>query len=133
MWPDVPETQVDLDALQRKVLGSRLYYGSLVSLDQKATLVAGGFFEEHMEPKQIYATLDALVKKETDANTRVYVIGRPMLLGDIATKSPRLGLIMLVTATWSAWWYQPWPLPMRRSWASASWASSRPTSIRWCW
>jgi predicted RND superfamily exporter protein len=98
MWPDVPQTQEGMDALQRTVLGSRRYYGSLVSLDQKATMVLGGFFEDNMQPKEIYKTLDALVKKESDANTSIYVIGRPMMLGDIATKSPRLGLIMLVTA-----------------------------------
>ena len=49
------------------------------------------------EPKVIYKTLDDLVKKESDENTVIQVIGRPMLLGDIATQSPRLGLIMLVT------------------------------------
>lgn len=98
MWPDVPQSQAGLNALQRTVLGSRRFYGSLVSLDQKATIVVGGFFEANMNPKLIYETLDALVKKESDANTNIYVIGRPMLLGDIATKSPRLGLIMLVTA-----------------------------------
>jgi uncharacterized protein len=98
MWPEVPKTQDEMDALQRTVLGSRRYYGSLVSLDQKATIVLGGFFEESMQPKTIYKTLDELVKKESDENTNIYVIGRPMLLGDIATKSPRLGLIMLVTA-----------------------------------
>jgi hypothetical protein len=99
MWPEVPQSQADMDSLQRTVLGSRRYYGSLVSLDQKATIVLGGFFEESMVPKDIYKTLDELVKKESDSNTSIYVIGRPMLLGDIATKSPRLGLIMLVTAT----------------------------------
>jgi uncharacterized protein len=99
MWPDVPRSQAGLKALQRTVLGSRRFYGSLVSLDQKATIVVGGFFEANMQPKLIYETLDALVKKESDESTNIYVIGRPMLLGDVASKSPRLGLIMLVTAT----------------------------------
>jgi predicted RND superfamily exporter protein len=97
MWPGVPETQSDMDALQRTVLSSRRIYGSLVSLDQKATIVVSGFFENAMQPKLIYETLDELIKKESDANTKISVLGRPMLLGDIATKSPQLGLIMLVT------------------------------------
>jgi predicted RND superfamily exporter protein len=97
MWPEVPQTQAGMDALQRTILGSRRYYGSLVSLDEKATIVAAGFFEDQMQPKAIYETLNNLVEKESDANTTINVIGRPMLLGDIASKSPRLALIMLAT------------------------------------
>lgn len=97
MWPEVPSTQAGLDALQHTILGSRRYYGSLVSLDQKATLIAAGFFEDKLQPKLIYQALDALVKKETDDNTVIHLIGRPVLLGDIAMQSPRLALIMLVT------------------------------------
>lgn len=97
MWPEVPSTQADLDALQRTILGSRRYYGALVSLDQKATIIAAGFFEDKLQPKVIYQALDELVKKESDANTVIHVIGRPVLLGDIAVQSPKLGVIMLVT------------------------------------
>ncbi len=97
MWPEVPTTQAGIDSLQRTILGSRRYYGSLVSLDQRATLIAAGFFESKLQPKLIYETLDALAKKETDANTVIHVIGRPMLLGDIAVQSPKLAVIMLVT------------------------------------
>jgi predicted RND superfamily exporter protein len=97
MWPGVPTDQAGLDALQRTVLGSRRIYGALVSLDEKATIVAGGFFEDAMQPKQIFKTLDEVIAKESDANTTIHVIGRPMFLGDIATQAPRLGLIMLVT------------------------------------
>jgi uncharacterized protein len=97
MWPEVPSSAEELGALQRTILGSRRYYGSLVSLDQKATIIAAGFFEDQMRPKVIYETLDEIVRRESTANIAINVIGRPMLLGDIASKSPRLGLIMLVT------------------------------------
>jgi predicted RND superfamily exporter protein len=97
MWPEVPSDQAGIDDLQRTILGSRRYYGSLVSLDQKATIIAAGFFENNLQPKAIYQAIDALVKKESDANTVINVIGRPILLGDIAVQSPRLGVIMLVT------------------------------------
>jgi predicted RND superfamily exporter protein len=97
MWPDVPQTPEDVEALQRTVLGSRRIYGSLVSLDQKAAIVAAGFFENKLEPKVIYAALDELVKKETDANHTLHLIGRPVMLGEILLQSPKLGIIMLVT------------------------------------
>lgn len=98
MWPDVPTTPQGIDDLQRTILGSRRYYGSLVSLDQKATIILAGFFESDLDPKRIYQTIDELVQKESDDNTVLHVIGRPMLLGDIATQSPQLLLIMVVTS-----------------------------------
>lgn len=98
MWPDVPESDRDVEALRRTILGSR-YYGSLVSRDQKATIVLAGFFEDDLQPQAIYETIDELVKKESDDNTSINVIGRPMMLGDIAVQSPKLGIIMVVTVT----------------------------------
>jgi uncharacterized protein len=97
MWPDVPQTAEDLAALQRTVLGSRRIYGSLVSLDQKAAIIAAGFFENKLEPKRIYAALDELVKTESDARHTLHLIGRPVMLGEILSQSPKLGLIMMVT------------------------------------
>ncbi|HEX5658930.1 MAG TPA: MMPL family transporter [Polyangiales bacterium] len=97
MWPFVPTEQSDIDALQQTVLGNRRLYGSLVSLDQKSALVVAGFFENKLDPKVVYAKLDELAKKETDANTAIHMIGRPVLLGEIFEQSPRLGLIMIVT------------------------------------
>jgi predicted RND superfamily exporter protein len=97
MWPNAPTTQQEIDKLQRTILGSRLYYGSIVSLDERATMVLGGFFEHQMQPETIYRTLDEVVKRESDANTSIHVIGRPMLLGDIAAQRPVLGKIMFIT------------------------------------
>jgi predicted RND superfamily exporter protein len=97
MWPDVPETPEQIEALKRTVLGSRRIYGSLVSLDQKASLVVAGFFENKLEPKKIYEALDEIVKKESDDNHTLHLIGRPVMLGEILKLSPQLGIIMLVT------------------------------------
>ncbi len=97
MWPEVPETQQQIDALRRTILGSRRIYGSLVSLDQKSALVLAGFFENKLEPKKIYQALDEIVKKESDQNHKLHLIGRPVMLGEILLLSPRLGIIMIVT------------------------------------
>jgi uncharacterized protein len=97
MWPDVPQTKEEVEAVRRTVLGSRRIYGSLVSLDQKAALVVAGFFENKLEPKKIYAALDEIVKKESDANHTLHLIGRPVMLGQILQQSPQLGIIMVVT------------------------------------
>jgi uncharacterized protein len=97
MWPEVPQTQQEIDALQRTILGSRRIYGSLVSLDQKSALILGGFFENKLEPRKIYQALDEIVKKESDANHKLHLIGRPVMLGEVLLHSPELGIIMLVT------------------------------------
>ena len=98
MWPDVPRPDAEIEDLAAHP-GQSSLYGSLVSLDKTATLVVAGFFEDNLNPKLIYERIDRIVEKESDDNTKIHVIGRPMLVGDIMTESPQLFLIM--ASRWS--------------------------------
>ncbi|MBZ0272343.1 MMPL family transporter [bacterium] len=49
MWPDVPETQEELDELRRKIYASGRYHGTLVSADDKALMIIAGFFEKGLQ------------------------------------------------------------------------------------
>lgn len=98
MWPELPTTDADITRVRENVLGNRRLYGTLVSLDEKAALIVAGFFEAQLKPDDIYRRITALVDRETDATTTVHAIGRPMLVGNIMTQAPRLGLIMGVTS-----------------------------------
>ena len=44
MWPKVPKTVEEIEDLRHRVYTNRRIYGTLVSLDDKATLGVGGFF-----------------------------------------------------------------------------------------
>jgi predicted RND superfamily exporter protein len=90
MWPDVPKTQAEIDDLKKRIYTNRRVFGSLVSIDSKAALIVGGFFEKQANPKDIYQRVEKIVNPERDANTSIEVIGRPIMLGFILENFPKL-------------------------------------------
>ena len=49
MWPDIPQSQEELDNLRQAVYTSSRIHGSLISLDDKAALIIAGFFDRGLE------------------------------------------------------------------------------------
>jgi predicted RND superfamily exporter protein len=98
MWPNVPQTPEEIAQVRDDILSNQLLYGTFVSLDEKAALVVAGFFEDRLDPKLLFNKLQELADKETDANTSLEVIGRPVLVGNILNESPRLALIIGITS-----------------------------------
>ncbi len=97
MWPALPQTPEEIEQVRAKILSNRLFYGSLVSLDEKGALIVAGFFEKKLDPKLLYEKINEISARESDENTKVSAIGRPMLVGGIVKQSPRLALIILIT------------------------------------
>jgi uncharacterized protein len=97
MWPSVPTTPAEIEKVRESILSNRLLYGSLVSIDEKAALIVAGFFENRLDPKSLYAKIHEIIGRESDANTSIQAIGRPILVGSVMQQSPQLGLIILVT------------------------------------
>ncbi len=97
MWPGVPETDEEIAQLRQRVYTNRRIYGSLVSLDSKATLIVGGFFEKKLKPLEVYRRIEEIVDKERDANTSIQVIGRPVLLGTIMAHYSQLIWLFALT------------------------------------
>ena len=98
MWPSVPTTPAEIEKVRESILSNRLLYGSLVSIDQKAALIVAGFFESRLDPKFVCTRRSTKSSsRESDANTSIQAIGRPMLVGSVVEQSPQLGLIILVT------------------------------------
>jgi predicted RND superfamily exporter protein len=97
MWPSVPQTAEEIAIVRDNVLSNPLLYGTFVSLDEKAALIVAGFFENRLEPKVLYDKIQQIIQKESDANTSVQAIGRPIMVGEVITQSPRLALIIVVT------------------------------------
>ncbi len=97
MWPDVPETAEACEELRQRVYKNRRIHGTLVSLDDKATLIVAGFFEKKLDPLDAYERIEAIVAKERDANTDIQVIGRPVLLGQIMSQYSQLIWLFALT------------------------------------
>lgn len=67
-------------------------FGSIVSRDLKGTVLIANFWDEK-DYRYIYKALKELVAAEEDANTRFYLAGRPILLGQI---EDQFGMITLL-------------------------------------
>ena len=98
MWPEVPSTAEEVAELQHRIHSNPNFHGTLVSKDDKAALIVAGFFDDKLEPRKIYQAVNRLIEQETDANTTIHSIGRPILLGQIMQQFPELGGIMLLTS-----------------------------------
>ncbi len=97
MWPDVPQDEEGLAKLAESVYTSPRYFGSLVSHDSKAALIVAGFFEDKFKPEEVYRKIESLVTLEEDKNTRIYTIGRPVMLGWILKNYPQIYKLFLLT------------------------------------
>lgn len=83
MWPEVPQTEVELERLRLNVYGNPMAYPGLVSFDSKNALVMVDFFEEHIDYATCFKELRELRKKTEDENHIVAIAGEPMHLGYI--------------------------------------------------
>jgi len=97
MWPNVPKTKQEIETLRRRVYTNRRIHGSLVSLDDKATLIVAGFFEKKLNPRRAYEEIEKIVAAERDGNTSIEVIGRPILLGTIMSHYSQLIWLFALT------------------------------------
>lgn len=97
MWPDIPETDEEIDALRRLVHASPQIHGSLVSMDDKAALILAGFFEADLDVREVYARLNQLKADLEDDTTRVRMFGRPILLGHVLDNYSQLVWLFIAT------------------------------------
>jgi predicted RND superfamily exporter protein len=97
MWPEIPQTEEEIEALKQVVYSTPRIFGTLVSLDSKAALVVAGFLDRELEPPKLYAEIKKIVAAEEDENTKLYVIGRPVMLGFIMEQYPQLLYLFIAT------------------------------------
>jgi len=83
MWPDVPQTDEELNRLRLKVYSNSLAYPGLVSLDSKNALIMVDFFEEKIDYATCFKEFKELRKKTEDENHIIAIAGEPMHLGYI--------------------------------------------------
>ncbi len=97
MWPEVPQTEEEMEKLREAVYSNDAYYGSYVSFDSQKCLIFADFFEERLDYSSIKSELDRLRSETEDENTTVSIVGHPMHLGVVAHHIDTMNLIMLGT------------------------------------
>ncbi len=107
-YPRVPENKDDLRFLRQKIRSSE-YQGVFVSDDDKATQIVAGFWEEGLNEQTfpvMWQKIQDIVARESDANTKIYVTGPPILYAYFIEASPKMvaalaaSLAMIVLILW---------------------------------
>lgn len=91
MWPEVPDTTKKMDKFRTAV---RIQYqGFLVSDDEKSAVIIADF-KDDIDYKNILTFFEKLRVSEEDDTTKIYIAGRPVLLGIIYRALDNIVLIL---------------------------------------
>lgn len=129
MWPEVPQTEAELQALKEKILRNPLVYGPYVSPDLKATLITVDFFERQLDYETVFSEIRELIATFNKEGIRIRVVGNPLLYGwvdhylpetiNLVASSLLLVVVLLfaLTRTWRGT-----TMPLISGFVSAIWA-----------
>src|SRR5271170_4608511 len=81
MYPNLPKNDAELATLKRMVQVHKAALTSLVSRDNRTTIVFATFNEQVLDYRALFDAVRALVSRETDADHEIYVGGEPMVRG----------------------------------------------------
>lgn len=99
-YPRLPQDKEDLAFMKQKVYTTEGVRGFFVSPDDKATLIVAGFWEEYFDLIGMWSKLQEIIKREEDANTKIYVTGFPILYAYfLQMKTPMLYVMIASIAT----------------------------------
>jgi uncharacterized protein len=93
--PQSPEALVHIKNAVYTNLGIR---GIYVSPDDKIALIRAGFWDGMAEPRAVFARLQALVERESDANTDIAFTGNLILAAWLIEAAPRFLLLLVISA-----------------------------------
>ena len=127
--PRLPQTTEELELLRQKVHSTEGVRGFFVSPDDKATLIVAGFWEEYTELSAAWSKIQEIMRRETDANTEIYVTGYPVLYAYVLQLLPQLqwvlvgSVVALIVILWMQFrtWQGVW-IPIASGALSAVWA-----------
>jgi len=95
---EVPRSDEELAALRRRVEGNRNFNGVFVSRDGRAAMIVADFAPD-VDPRAAGTAALALRDRHRDADTQVYVSGRPVVAVSIWFPAARVAVVaMLVLA-----------------------------------
>ncbi|MBV8774567.1 MAG: MMPL family transporter, partial [Deltaproteobacteria bacterium] len=96
MFPNVPKTKEDIDALRKNVMANRANISQYISADNKSALVSASFNERGLDYRQLFYQVRDIVKNFEDANNEVFVSGEPMVRGYGYYYTPVLIILFVV-------------------------------------
>ena len=97
MFPEIPKTQEEIEALKWSVYGNDMVYGPLVSYDTKKALISADFFDDEVEYSLVFNKFQELRGEIEDENTILSIAGTPMHYGFIWYHSRDVVRILAIT------------------------------------
>lgn len=80
MFPNIPQSQQELELLKEHIFSNPSYDGVLVSHDGTAALILTEM-KENISYSRIFSLLRGVIEKYSDEETSIHVVGFPMLMG----------------------------------------------------
>ncbi len=99
MWPELPETQADIDYMKEAILRSPLVYGPFVSKDLTATLITVDFFDNLLDFNLAYEQAYDLVEQLDDETVNISLVGNPILYGWVDHYLPETMKLISIAAS----------------------------------
>ena len=100
MFPDIPQTQQEMEDLKKKIYSEGRYYGPYVSWDSKKTLINVDFFEEELGEIGYDAVFQEFIKLQgemEDGNHIINIVGEPVHLGYIRALNRQVISVLTLT------------------------------------
>jgi uncharacterized protein len=97
MYPNPPAGEEELEELKANIYSNSLYYGRFVSLDSKSALIMTEFFDEGVNYPQVYGIMQDFIKKYSDDNNEMFIVGGPYLYGVVGHYLPQTMVVLIVT------------------------------------
>jgi len=97
MWPNVPQSQEEMEELKRNIFTNDTIYGTYVSYDNKAALISAEFFPKGIDYKVLFKRFMAIREQEEDDNTEILIVGDPIVYGYITHYLKQTFIIFLAT------------------------------------
>ena len=94
MFPDIPQTDEELEELKWRVFGNGMCFGSFVSYDTKKALIIADFFDDRIDYSVVFEGLQQLRKDVEDENHVLSIAGAPMHFGFVWDKSKGVAMVM---------------------------------------
>lgn len=99
MWPELPQTQEEIDQLRQNVIANPVVYGNYVSRDLSAALVTVDFIDRLVDYDKVSPQIRELLEEVKIPGVEMKVVGQPMLVGTVISKLPEtLRIVFIITA-----------------------------------
>lgn len=96
MWPEIPETDQDMERLKKDIFSNPAYNGTLVSNDGSAALIITEF-KENISYERVFHMVKDLMERFSDEEISIHTVGFPILMGWIYSYKTQIVMVFGVS------------------------------------